>query len=204
MPGLARTSTSQTLYTSYVWTKRSVFVCLQKAKTSLVTVGTCTRDTRHRRSGVDDNTPQACRRTRDSDGEPCRSEAILCTCMELFFFCGVQNVSLPAAGVFPRSRLRCTQGATCTPRCRCESRPASAARALGVRSRQIGQVIARLLSDQLEPTRPIWHPVPTHKVQDCNQPSGGAAGGPLATVIPVTRKQQNKIMHLQLAWYSRA
>ena len=51
---LKRTSTSQKLHPSYTstWTKRIVFF----RKTSRITQGTCTRDTRHVRSNVDENT----------------------------------------------------------------------------------------------------------------------------------------------------
>ena len=50
------------------------------------------------------------------------------------------------------------RGPACTPRCKCESRPASVPRALGVQSREIWQVTTGSLSDQLEPTRPMQPP----------------------------------------------
>ena len=49
-------------------------------------------------------------------------------------------------------------GAACTPRRKCEFRPGSVPRALGVQRRKIWQVFAALLSYQLEPTRPMQTP----------------------------------------------
>ena len=46
----------------------------------------------------------------------------------------------------------------CTSRRKCGSRPGSVARALGVQSYEIWQVITGLLSDQLDPTRPMQTP----------------------------------------------
>ena len=50
------------------------------------------------------------------------------------------------------------RGPDCTPRCKCGSRPGSAGRALGVRSRVIWQVTTGSLSAELEPTRPMETP----------------------------------------------
>ena len=50
------------------------------------------------------------------------------------------------------------RGAACTPQRKFGSRPGFVARALGVQSREIWQVIAGSLSDQLEPTRPMENP----------------------------------------------
>ena len=83
----------------------------------------------------------------------------VCVCAKRVFFCGIQNFYLPAAGLFSRSRLRGTQGApACTPRCKCGSWPGSVARARGVKSREIWQVVAGLLSDELKQTRPMQTP----------------------------------------------
>ena len=74
------------------------------------------------------------------------------------FFCTFARF-LGRPRVFSRA-LSCgaLRGAACTPRCKCRSRPGSVALALGVQSREIWQVIAGLLSDQLESTRPMQAP----------------------------------------------
>ena len=60
---------------------------------------------------------------------------------------------------FPRALDWGTRrGPACAPQRKCGSRPGSVARAVGVHSREIWQVIAGLLSDQLEPTRPMQTP----------------------------------------------
>ena len=50
------------------------------------------------------------------------------------------------------------RGPACTPRRKCESRADCVACAAGVQSREMWQVIAGLLSDELEPTRPMQTP----------------------------------------------
>ena len=45
---------------SYVWTTQTVFFIILETKTSRMTHGTCTRDTRYTRPNVDDNIPQTC------------------------------------------------------------------------------------------------------------------------------------------------
>ena len=50
------------------------------------------------------------------------------------------------------------RGPACVQWCKCGFRPGSVARALGVQSREIWQVIAGLRSDQLEPTRSMQPP----------------------------------------------
>ena len=77
-------------------------------------------------------------------------------CMELSF-CGIRNFSLPAAGLFSRSRLRGTQRGSPVHH-GASVGPGPVARSLGVQSRESWQVIARLLSDQLEPIRPMQTP----------------------------------------------
>ena len=129
---------------------------------------------------------------------PKPSQVHVCNC----FFYGVQNFALPAAGVFPRSRLRCTQGTTCTPRCRCESRPGSAARALGVQSRQIGQVMSGLLSFRSARTNQA-HLAPWSHPRGARL-SSGLRSSRRRPASHLVRKQQNTMLHLQLASNSRS
>ena len=71
---------------------------------------------------------------------------------QMHFFCAVDTVSLMAAGLPSRPRLRGTLrgGGVCTRR-KFGARPSSVARALGGQSRATWQVITRLLSAEPEP-----------------------------------------------------
>ena len=69
------------------------------------------------------------------------------------FFCTFARFSPAPVGLFSRSRLRGTQGVACTPRREFVSQAGSVARALGVRSREIWQVIMGLHSASLSPAR---------------------------------------------------
>ena len=50
------------------------------------------------------------------------------------------------------------RGLACTPRCKCGSRAASVARALGVQNRGIWRVTTGSLCDESQPTRPVENP----------------------------------------------
>ena len=54
--------------------------------------------------------------------------------------------------------MRGTQGAICTPRCKCGSRPESVACPLGVQSREIWHVTTGSLSAELEPSKTTENP----------------------------------------------
>ena len=83
---------------------------------------------------------------------------LLCTRYLKMSFSGIKIFSLPAAGFSRDLGCGACRRIACTPRCKCGSRPGSVARALGVQSREIWQVIAGLLCNQLEPTRPTQTP----------------------------------------------
>ena len=74
------------------------------------------------------------------------------------FFRPFARFSPAPVGISSRSRLRGTRGGNLYTTVQVWSRPGFVARALGVQSRETWQVIAGLVSDQLEPTRPMQTP----------------------------------------------
>ena len=77
--------------------------------------------------------------------------------MKLNFVCAI-TFSLPAAGLFSRSRLRGTQGAHVQTKAQVWVPAALRGACSGRKNREIWQVIAGLLSDQLEQARPMQTP----------------------------------------------
>ena len=71
------------------------------------------------------------------------------------FFSGIPNFSNSTARLLSRVQLLGTQGVHQYTTAQVGSRPGSMARALHVESREIRQVIAGLLSGQLQPIRPM-------------------------------------------------
>ena len=86
----------------------------------------------------------------------CTTTRSLYQCVFLFWTFAL--FSTAPAGLFSRSRLRGTQGPACTPRRKFGSRAGSVARALGVQSREIWQVITGSLSAELEPSKATENP----------------------------------------------
>ena len=84
-------------------------------------------------------------------------------------FSGIRNCSLPAAGLFSRSRLRGTQGSRLYTTVQVRSRRCSVARALGLQSREIWQVITgsfrevRAEQDNGKPVYQLFCPIAAKK-----------------------------------------
>ena len=77
----------------------------------------------------------------------------------VFFFSGIQNLSVPVVGLFSCSRLRGTQGARLyTVAAKCGSRPGSVERALGIQSSEIWRITTWSLSTELEPSKTVENP----------------------------------------------
>ena len=79
-------------------------------------------------------------------------------CIKTYFFCTWATFSVPAAGLFSRSRLQGVQVGRLYTRCKLGPQRSSVARALGVQSRANWRVIAGSPSAEPEPRKTMENP----------------------------------------------